>query len=202
MILTLSFPNIKATTAFLYKAFIRSFHICSRNVLTQWHNVFSHFQSLFNYQFSLSDDKKCTALYRALYVDDDTNYTIEKVTNFHRCIVIGIIPTFQTAAARVRFPAGSGILISILGLGVCPFSVQFLAVALTFWWAEIQGSPPLCICLVFWSLVSALPTSIWTHGHLGCKSREVKVLYCRRVNTKSRKKIKLFEVDKNKEYLN
>ena len=26
-------------------------------------------------------------------------------------------------AARVRFPAGSGILISVLGLGVCPLSV-------------------------------------------------------------------------------
>ena len=28
-------------------------------------------------------------------------------------------------AARVRFPAGSGILISVLGLGVCPLSVFF-----------------------------------------------------------------------------
>ena len=34
--------------------------------------------------------------------------------------VVGAVPTFQPRATRVRFSAGSGILISILGLGVCP----------------------------------------------------------------------------------
>ena len=42
--------------------------------------------------------------------------------------VVGRVPAFQPAAARVRLPAGSGILISVLGLGVCPLSV-FCSVA-------------------------------------------------------------------------
>ena len=54
-------------------------------------------------------------------------------------------------AARVRFPAGSWILISVLGLDVCPLSVfcplLFSAEALILCWPHIQGSPPLCICL-------------------------------------------------------
>ena len=37
--------------------------------------------------------------------------------------VVDRVSAFQPgAAARVRFPAGSGILISVLGLGVCPLS--------------------------------------------------------------------------------
>ena len=58
-------------------------------------------------------------------------------------------------AARVRFQAGSGILISVLGLGGCPSSVfcpvLSSAEALTLCWPHIRGVPPLCICLVFWS---------------------------------------------------
>ena len=35
--------------------------------------------------------------------------------------VVGRVPAYQPdATTRVRFPAGSGILISVLGLGVCP----------------------------------------------------------------------------------
>ena len=49
--------------------------------------------------------------------------------------------------ARVRFPLGSGILISILALGVCPLTVVCpvlsLAVALTFCWPQITGRPTL-----------------------------------------------------------
>ena len=35
------------------------------------------------------------------------------------CGVVGRVPTFQSGGPG-RFPAGSGILISVLGLGVCP----------------------------------------------------------------------------------
>ena len=54
--------------------------------------------------------------------------------------------------ARGRFPAWSGILIPILGLGVCPLSVfcpvLSQADTLTLCWPHIQRGPPLCICLV------------------------------------------------------
>ena len=50
-------------------------------------------------------------------------------------------------AARVRFPVGSGILISVLGLGVCPLSafcpVLSPAKALTLCWPHIQEGPAL-----------------------------------------------------------
>ena len=78
----------------------------------------------------------------------------------------------STLAARVRFLAGSGILIPILGLGVCP--VLSLAEALTLCWPHIQGGPPLCICLVLWSIVSCSTYRYLSHGHLGCKSLECK----------------------------
>ena len=55
--------------------------------------------------------------------------------------------------ARIPFPAGSGILIYIMGLGMCPFPVSSLAVDLTFCWSQIQGDPPSCSCIIFWSLV-------------------------------------------------
>ena len=49
--------------------------------------------------------------------------------------------------ALVIFPAGSEILISILGLVVCP--VLSLAVVLALCCLHIRGSPPLCICIEF-----------------------------------------------------
>ena len=77
-------------------------------------------------------------------------------------------------AARVGFPAGTGILIYVLGLGVCPLSVfcPVLSSAedLTLCWPHIQGGPPLCICLVFWSRDCCSPYMHLTHGHLACKS--------------------------------
>ena len=94
--------------------------------------------------------------------------------------------------ARVRFPAGSGILIPILGLGVCPFSVFCLVLSsaevLTLCWPHIQGGPPFCICLVFWSKDCWSPFRYLTHRHLGCKSLEVKVLDWGRVNKRRRRK--------------
>ena len=71
-------------------------------------------------------------------------------------------------AARVRFPARSGNLISVLGLGVCP--VLSSAEALTVCWPHIRGGPPLCICLVFCSRNCCSPYRHLTHGHLDCKS--------------------------------
>ena len=94
--------------------------------------------------------------------------------------MIGIVPAFQSAA-WLRFTAGSENLISILGLGVYPLSVFCpvfsLALALTLCWPHIQGSPPLCICLVFWSRFCCSPYTHITHRHLGCKSREVYSLW-------------------------
>ena len=44
--------------------------------------------------------------------------------NFLRRGVVGRVPAFQPGeAARVKIPAGSGILISILDLDVCPLRV-------------------------------------------------------------------------------
>ena len=80
-------------------------------------------------------------------------------------------------AARVRFPSGSGILIPILGLGVCHLSVfctvLSAAEALTLFWPLIQGGTLLRICLVFRSIDNCSPYRHVTHGHLGCKSRGV-----------------------------
>ena len=72
--------------------------------------------------------------------------------------VIDRVPDFQPDGP-VRFPARPDILISILGLGVCPLSVLSLAVA-TLCWPHIQGGPPLCICLVFCPQSVAPPTCI------------------------------------------
>ena len=72
--------------------------------------------------------------------------------------VIGSVSAFQSgAAALIRFLAGSGILISILGLSVCPSSVFSLAVALK-------------SCLLFWTTVNDSSYRYLTHG---CKYRGV-----------------------------
>ena len=52
------------------------------------------------------------------------NYHLLIKFTIRRRGVVGRVPAFQPGAvARVRFPARSGILISVLGLGVCPLSV-------------------------------------------------------------------------------
>ena len=38
---------------------------------------------------------------------------------------------------------------------------------------HIQGGPPLCICLVFWSRDYSSPYRHLTHGHFNCKSLRV-----------------------------
>ena len=76
---------------------------------------------------------------------------------------------------RVQSPAGSGILIPILGLGVCPLSVfcplLSPAAALTLCWPHILGGPLLCICLVFCSRICCSSYRHLTHGHLCCMFR-------------------------------
>ena len=49
------------------------------------------------------------------------NYPFD-TKNIHLSGLVGRVPAFQPGA-QVRFPAGSGILISVLGFGVCPLSV-------------------------------------------------------------------------------
>ena len=92
----------------------------------------------------------------------------------------------SNTAAWVRFPAESGILISVLGLGVCPLSVfcpvLSPAEALTLCLPHIQGGPPLCICPVFWSTDCCSSYRRLTLGYLGCLSRGVQVQDWGRVN--------------------
>ena len=75
-------------------------------------------------------------------------------------------------AARVRFPAGSGILISVLGLGVCPLCSVLVV---------FGGGPDIVLttysgrlALVYLSSVLVqrllLPYRHLTHRHLTCKS--------------------------------
>ena len=89
-----------------------------------------------------------------------------------RGVVCRYLPS--NPAAWVRFPERSGILISDLGLSVCPLSVfcpvMCPAEALTLSWPHIQKSLSLCICPVFLSKDCCSPYRHLTHGHLGCKS--------------------------------
>ena len=65
-----------------------------------------------------------------------------------------------------------------------------LVVALTLCWPHIQGGPPLCICLVFWSTISCSPYSLYrhvTHGHLGCIFQGCKSYIVGRINNRERK---------------
>ena len=90
------------------------------------------------------------------------------------------------AAAHVRISAGIRDLISILGLGVSPlfvfYTVLYLEEALTFWWPQIQGDPPLFTCLMFWYNVSSSPTSILSIREVDLISPGGKVLQGLRVN--------------------
>ena len=75
---------------------------------------------------------------------------------------------------KIRFPSGTRIWISILGLGVC--SLYSVLCCLQRWplykcWPHIQGGPPLCICLVFRSTVCCSPYNYLTHGKLDCMSQ-------------------------------
>ena len=65
---------------------------------------------------------KSKLLYNPLVLMIDFCYA--EFVSIRRRGVVGRVPAFQPgAAARVRFPAGSGILISVLELGTCPLSV-------------------------------------------------------------------------------
>ena len=79
----------------------------------------------------------------------------------------------SNSVAQIRFPAGSKILISVLGLGVCPLPVfclvLSLAMALTICWSQISGRPSI---VLIQSLCS--PYRHLTHGNLDCKSSGVK----------------------------
>ena len=55
---------------------------------------------------------------------------------------------------------------------ICP--VLSLAMVLILCLPDIQGGPPLCICLVFWYTVCGSPYKHLAHGHLDCKSWECK----------------------------
>ena len=70
----------------------------------------------------------------------------------------------SNTAARVRFPARSGILISVLELGMCPLPVfcpvLSTAEALALCWLHSQGGPPLCSG----PQSVAPPTGIWPMG--------------------------------------
>ena len=81
------------------------------------------------------------------------------------CLVWSVESLPSNSAPRVRFPVGSGILIFILGLGVCTFYlfclVLSLAVALSFCWPQEEEGSPLCICQVFRFTVCILPIGIW-----------------------------------------
>ena len=106
-------------------------------------------------------------------------------------------------ATRVRFPAGSGISIPILGLDVCPLPVFGPVsgggpdIVLS-----IQGGPPLCICLLFRSIDNCSPYSHLTHGHLSCMSRGASPKleegkYKKKERNKERKKKRKKELNRN-----
>ena len=102
------------------------------------------------------------------------NISLTKLMNRSVAVAWSVESLPSNPAARVRFSAGSRILIPVLGLGVCPLSVfchvLSSAEALTLCLPHIQGGPPLCICLVFWSRDCCSPYRHLTHGHLDCKS--------------------------------
>ena len=102
------------------------------------------------------------------------SYVSISIGNPVRPVVSSLESLPSNPAARVRFPAGSGILISILGLGVCSLPlfcpVLCLADALIFCWPSIQRGSHLYSCLEFWFIVSDFSYRRLTHEYLGCKS--------------------------------
>ena len=110
------------------------------------------------------------------------------------------VPAFQPGGPG-SIPVGVRNLNSYPGIGCVSFvfcPVLSSAEALTLCWLYIQGGPPLCICLVFWSVDNCSPTGIRPTGiwvvspRLGegkymkkeRKSLGVKVVYWRRVKEK------------------
>ena len=86
--------------------------------------------------------------------------------------VVGRVPAFQPCNPG-SIPGGVRNLnpypgIVCVSFVFCP--VLSPAEALTLCWLHIQGGPPLCICLVFWSIDNCSSYRHLTHGHLGCKS--------------------------------
>ena len=87
--------------------------------------------------------------------------------------VVGRVPAFQPGGPG-SIPGG------VRNFNFCPgiesvffvfYPVLSSAEALTLCWPHIQGGPPLCICLVFWSTDCCSSYRHLTHGHLACKSR-------------------------------
>ena len=72
--------------------------------------------------------------------------------------VVGSVPAFKPGGPGL-IPCGVRKFNFCPGIG-CVFFVCVLSLL----------SPPLCVCLVFWSKNCCSPYRHLTHGHLGCKS--------------------------------
>ena len=78
-----------------------------------------------------------------------------------------VVESLLQTRRPVRFPAGSGILISILGLDVYPLSVFYPVlvngVAPAFWWPQILGRPALVYLssVLVQSLCESTPVVQW-----------------------------------------
>ena len=81
-----------------------------------------------------------------------TNLSSYKIIRVRRPGVVGRVPRFQPDDPG-SIPGGIRILISVLGLDMCPLSILSSTVALTLCWPSIQGDQPLCFCLAFWSTI-------------------------------------------------
>ena len=88
---------------------------------------------------------------------DFTDITMKfntKIQPIRRRDVVGRVPAFQPGGLG-SIPGGSEILIPILGIVCVSFVfclVLFSTEALKLCCPHIQGGPPLCICLLFWSI--------------------------------------------------
>ena len=98
------------------------------------------------------------------------HYNLARLVRIRRPGVVGRVPAFQPGGIRnFNFCPGIGCVSFVF----CP--VLSSAEALTLCWPHIQGGPPLCICLVFWSRdcfspYRHRPTGIWLVSPSGCKS--------------------------------
>ena len=94
----------------------------------------------------------------------------------HCRAVVGKIPAFQSGGPG-SIPDGVRNFNFYSGTGCLPFVLSPIlspAVALTLYWQHIQGSPPLGICLLFWSTEYYSSYRHLNRRHLGCKSRGVR----------------------------
>ena len=104
-----------------------------------------------------------------------TIYLIQGSARIRRRGVVGSVPAFQPGDPG-SIPGGNRNFNSYPGIGSVSFAfypVLSPAEALTLCWPHIQGGPPMCICLVFWSIDNCSHYRHLTHGHLVCKSRGV-----------------------------